>query len=118
MHVPNFLIVSIFCWYIVIQKDRPGGGGERTLIPQFGRYVPRQSEKWGPQAWLAAVSRPWAAINDLNVLKENFENDGLRSGKMQNGDALERKYFAICENDMLRNGNLGLEMGVSPVAHT
>ena len=24
----------------------------------------------------------------------------------------------FCENDMLRNGNLGLKMGVSRVAHT
>ena len=36
----------------------------------------------------------------------------------KNGDALEQKYFAICENDMLQNGNLGLKMGVSHAAHT
>ena len=36
----------------------------------------------------------------------------------KNGDALERNIFVIRENDMLRNGNLGLKMGVSPAAHT
>ena len=58
--------------------------------------------------------------------KEIFENDGLRNGpknvkicrSTKIGDALERNSFVICENDMLRNGNLGLKMGVSRAAHT
>ena len=28
------------------------------------------------------------------------------------------EYLVTCENDMLRSGNLGLKMGVSPTAHT
>ena len=28
------------------------------------------------------------------------------------------EIFVICENDMLRSGNLGLKMGVSRAAHT
>ena len=33
-------------------------------------------------------------------------------------DALDCFCFAICENYMHRNGNLGLKNGVSPAAHT
>ena len=64
-----------------------------------------------------------AAMNGLNGKK--FENVGLRNGKIfkiclatKNGDALDRNIFVICENDMLRNRNLGLKMGVSRTAHT
>ena len=38
--------------------------------------------------------------------------------KFKNGDAPERIFLVICENDMLRNGNSGLKMGVSRAAHT
>ena len=57
--------------------------------------------------------------------ERNFENDGLRDGKKckiclatKNGDAVKQKIFAICENDMHRNWNLGLKIKVSPAAHT
>ena len=35
----------------------------------------------------------------------------------KNGDALERKMFAICESDMHWNGNLGVKIRASPAAH-
>ena len=63
---------------------------------------------------------PWAAMNGFQGLsrtKRIFENDNLRNDKKfkicfstKNSDALERNIFVICENDMLRNGNLGLKM--------
>ena len=66
--------------------------------------------------WLAL----WLAAGGDERLEteRNFENDGLRNGKnykiclaTKHSDALERKIFSICENDMLRSGNLGFENG-------
>ena len=43
-------MMEIFIWIMEVCKEvlstRPGGGGGGVLTPNFGRYVPRQSEKW------------------------------------------------------------------------
>ena len=60
--------------------------------------------------------------------ERNFEKDGLRNQQIcckiclaiKNGDAVRgtKLFYHICENDMHRDKNLGLKMGVSSVAHT
>ena len=66
---------------------------------------------------LAAVNRPWAATKRLED-KTFWKWWSLERQKLWNGDALERIFSVICENDMLWSGNLGLKMGVSKMAHT
>ena len=39
------------------------------------------------------------------------------TAKPKNGDAPEQTIFVICENDILRSGNLGMKMGVSRAEH-
>ena len=55
-------------------------------------------------------------IHERFDIKENFENDGLRNGKIRkkksgNGDASERIFLVIVENYMLRNGKFRAEKG-------
>ena len=66
------------------------------------------------------LSRLWEAMNGLKI--RNFENYGLRNGKISKKNVKRwcsgTDFLVICENDMLRNGNSGLKMGVSRAAHT
>ena len=69
--------------------------------------------------WLAAGS------DERHERKEILKTMVSKTGG-GGGSALQLKmvvlwneiFLSFCENDMLRNENLGLKMGVSPVAHT
>ena len=171
---PGYILRTITLIFLFFFKaiyetilEPPGGGGGGVLTPNFGRYVPRQSEKgqgfelenarlrnelepfW---AWKCrAPERAWSVLSlkmrisgtaanprrcrtlcvraepavggDERVeIKENFENGGLR--RRQNPPKNVKwwcsgtDFLVICENDMLRNGNSGLKMGVSRAVHT
>ena len=80
------------------------------------------------------LSRPWEAINGFKLKKfwklwsperqnppKNLKWWCSRTdffGNLWKWYAPERIFLVICENDMLRNGNSGLKMGVSLAAHT
>ena len=65
--------------------------------------------------WLAAGGDEWLEWKE--ILKTMGEKNSKKCKiclPTKNSDALERNIFVFCENYMLRNGNLGLKMGVSP----
>ena len=146
-----------------------GGGGKVILTPNFGRYVPRQSEKWARAPDQAPRSSVKMRGSGLSLSRFELENAGLRNEldpfwawKCESPELPGRvwlalwpanprrcwmlyrlkkfwkwwspewqnppknvewwcsgtDFFVICENDMLRNGNSGLKMGVSRATHT
>ena len=89
--------------------------------------APRQSEKCtSPER--ARVARAWKCGAPERAREARLSKSAVGSEMskiMVSGTAKTVKwwcsgaeYFKICENDMLRNGNLGLKMGVSRAAHT
>ena len=57
----------------------PGGGGGGVLTPNFGRYVPRQSEKMGKGSGTGSGSsvKMWGSGTSLSRFE--LENAGLRN---------------------------------------
>ena len=118
--------------------ERENGGLRNELEPFWAWKwgVPKRAWsvlawKWDSpelpgRVWLTrgaafGLSRPWEAMNGFN-LKKFWK---LWSPERQNPQKKNVKwscsgtdFFEICEDDMLRNGNSGLKMGVSLAAHT
>ena len=116
---------------------RPGGGGGVVFTPKFGRYVPRQSEKWARaperapgRAWKSwAPEQAWAVLSlkmrgsGTSLIRFERENVNLRNGRpweaMNPDERVEMKEILKmmvsgtaksaqkCKMVMLRNGFFG-----------
>ena len=66
------------------------------------------------------LSRPWEAMNGLKLKKfwKWWSPERQNPPKILKWWCSGTDFLVICENDMLRNGNSGLKMGVSRAAHT
>ena len=56
----------------------PFGGGQ-LLTPNFGRYVPRQSEKWAPGSGTSSRSSMKMRGSGTSLSRFELENAGLRN---------------------------------------
>ena len=114
-------------WAVLSWKMR----GSATGLIRFEREN-ASLRNWQERVWLAANPRrcrtlyvraepamggdEWVEIKEILKMMVS----GTAKSAKQNGDAPERIFLVICENDMLRNGNSGLKTGVSSsrAAHT
>ena len=77
-----FIGVAVLPWYRRSRgRGGGGGGGGGVLTPNFGRYVPRQSEKWAraPDRAPRSSVKMWGSGPSLSRRPIERENAGLRT---------------------------------------
>ena len=96
----------------VLGRRGGGGGVSGSRYCEKSHALPMDG-----RVWLAAVGDERLERKEILKTMVSGTAKNVKSAFQLKMVMLWKELFVICENDMLRNGNLGLKMGVSGAAH-